>query len=126
MCGSLARASSRCSVETYSSPSPRASSSARLQDLDQLAPERGRGRGVAADLGEPVERLVGAPADPLRIGARAAQHGNDDAALLLEQHDEQVSGGHLRVAARARKRLRRGERLLRLDCEAICLHRKPK
>ena len=45
---------------------------------------------------------------------------------LLEQHDEQVSGRHLGIAAGARQRLGGGERLLRLDCEAVSLHRKPK
>ena len=70
-----------------------------------------------------VERLVGAAAHPLGIGARAPQHRHDDAAVLLEQRDEQVLRRDLGVAARAGEPLRGGKRLLGLDCESICLHK---
>ena len=56
--GSPASASSRCSVETYSSPIPRASSSACRSSSIRLAAERGRRGGVAGDGGQRVERLV--------------------------------------------------------------------
>ena len=59
----------------------------------------------------------------LGIGARAPQHRHDDAAVLLEQRDQQVLGSDLGVTARAGEPLRGGERLLGLDCESICLHK---
>ena len=65
----------------------------------------------------------GAAPDALRIGAGALQDRNDDAALLLEQREQQVRRGYLGVAARAGEPLRRGKRLLGLDGESISLHR---
>ena len=59
----------------------------------------------------------------LGVGARAAQHGHDDAAVLLEQREQQVLGRDLRVAARAGEPLRGRERLLGLDCESVSLHK---
>ena len=124
--GSAASASSRCSVETYSSPMPRASSSARLSSSISPLPSAGAHVASPLTVGRRVERLVGPPANALGVGARAAQHRHDDAALLLEQGDEQVRGRDLRVAARAGQPLSGGEGLLGLDCESISLHRKSK
>ena len=62
-------------------------------------------------------------AHPLRIGARAPEHRHDDAAVLLEQRDEQMLRSDLGVAARAGEPLRSGKRLLGLDGESICLHK---
>ena len=124
--GSAASASSRCSVETYSSPIEPDSSSAAWSTLDQLGADRGRRGGVAGDRGERVERLVGLRADPLGVDVRPPQHGHDDAAVLLEQRGEQVVRRHLRVAARGGEPLRGCEGLLGLDGEAISLHRKSK
>ena len=78
--------------------------------------------GVAADGRQGVERLVRARGGPPRIGARAAQHRHDDAAVLLEQRGEQVLRVRLRGSARAGEPLRGCECLLGLDGEAIGLH----
>ena len=72
--GSPASASSRCSVEMYSSPSPRASSSARLQQLGHRLP-RARAPTLASPVmtGEAVELLVGtARRTKLEVRARRA------------------------------------------------------
>ena len=85
-----------------------------LEEADQVLAERGCAR-VSADRRLGVERLVGEPADALGIGPGAAQHGHDDAAVLLEQREQQMLRRDLRVAARASEPLRGRERLLRLD-----------
>jgi hypothetical protein len=96
-----------------------------LKDPDQVLAE-GRRASLAADGGLGVERLVRAPAHALRVGPGAAQHGHHDPALLLEQRKQQVLRRGLRVAARGSEALRGSERLLRLHCESISLHRKSK
>ena len=65
-----------------------------------------------------AERL----ADGGRVDAELAQHGRDDAAVLLEQHREQVLGRDLRVAALVGEPLGGLERLLGLDRESVLLH----
>ncbi len=95
----------------------------RLEQADEALAERG-GACVAADGRRGVERLVREAAHALGIRAGAAQHRDDDAAVLLEQRKEEVMGHDLGVAARAGKALSRGERLLGLDCESISLHQK--
>ena len=77
-------------------------------------------------VGSGVERLVREAAHTLGIRAGAAQDRHDDAAVLLEQREEEVMGRDLRVAARAGEPLSGGHRLLGLDCESIRLHRKSK
>ncbi len=73
-----------------------------LQQRGHVAGEAGAALGRAGDLRELVERLVGAAADALGVGVRALEHGHDDAAVLLEQRDEDVIRRDLRVAACAR------------------------
>ena len=97
-----------------------------LEQFDQPAAQRGRRRRLARDRGEGVEGLVGPPANALGVGPGTAKHRYDDAALLLEQRDEQVRGRDLRIATSTRQPLSGGEGLLRLDCESISLHRKSK
>ena len=63
-------------------------------------------------------------ADGGGVGAELGQHGRDDAAVLLEQDDEQVLGRHLRVAAALGELAGGGDRLLGLDGESISLHKK--
>ena len=82
-----------------------------LEEPDQILAERRRAR-VSADRGLGVQRLVGAPAHALGVGPRPAQHGHDDAAVLLEQRKQQVLRRDLRIAARASEALRGRERLL--------------
>ena len=62
-------------------------------------------------------------AHALRIRAGTPQDGRHDPALLLEQREKEVVGGHLGVAARPGQALSRGQSLLRLDGEAIGLHK---
>ena len=89
---------------------------------------RGRSRSAGSAWASPVtvgsasSACVGAPAHRLGVGVRAAQDGHHDAAVLLEQGEQQVVGGHLRVAARGGQPLSGCEGLLALDCEAIWLH----
>ena len=94
-----------------------------LEQFDQGGAERRGGAGRAGYRGELVGGLVGAAPDALRIGAGALQDRNDDAGLLLEQGEQEMRRGHLRVVTGAGKPLRRGKRLLGLDCESISLHR---
>ena len=61
-----------------------------LEQADQILAERGSA-GLARHGRKGVERLVREPADALGVGPRAAKHGDDDAAVLLEQRDEEVA-----------------------------------
>jgi hypothetical protein len=54
------------------------------------------------------------PLDP-----ELAQHGRNDAAVLLQQNGEQMLGHRLRVAALVRKLLRGLQRLLGLNRELV-------
>ena len=94
------------------------------QQVDQRTAESRRGGRFAADRRHGGEGLVRAPAGTIGVSARPAQHGHDDAVLLLQERDEQVVRSHLRVPARAGEPAGRGEGLLRLDCESVCLHQK--
>ena len=94
-----------------------------LKELDQCLAE-GRCARVSADRGLRVQSLVGAAAHPLGVGARPPQHGHDDPALLLEQREQQVLRCDLGISACACEALRGCERLLRLDCESVSLHKK--
>ena len=93
------------------------------EQLDRRGGERRCRRGLAGDRRQRVERLVRARPHRLRVGTDPTQHRDDDAAVLLEQRDQEVAGSHLRVAASGGDPLRGGERLLRLDCESISLHK---
>ena len=126
--GWAARASSRCSVETYSSLQLAHLGLGGAQDLDELARAAGglrRGRRTCAgQLRQRLERAAERLAHGGRLDAELAQHGRDDAALLLEQDGEQVLGRRLRVAALVGQPLGGLERLLGLDREAVWLHRR--
>ena len=113
-----ASASSRCSVETYSSLSCAGLALGGAQDGDQLARD-GRLGGRALDRRQLVERLVDVGADGLRAGAELVEHGHDDAVLLLEQDGEQVLGRGLGMVARGSQRGGGLEGLAGLGCEAI-------
>ena len=71
------------------------------QDLDELARAAGRLRRAPAPLsfGSASSARAERLADRGGIDAELAQHRDDDAALLLEQHREQMLGRRLRVAA---------------------------
>jgi hypothetical protein len=73
------------------------------QDLQQLTRGGGLGGVGGGDDREAVERGVEVGADVLGTGARLAQHGDDHALGRLEQHEEEVLGGDLGVAALLRE-----------------------
>ena len=95
-----ASASSRCSVEMYSSLS---ASRLALGRLEHARPARRAGapRTPAAPLtaASLSSAASSSRADRSTVDAELAEHRRDDAALLLEQHGEQVLGGDLGVAA---------------------------
>ena len=114
-------------METYSSPIPRASSSAFCSSSISSVESAGALDASPVTVGSASSASLARRRTRLRIGARAAQHRHDDAAVLLEQREQQVLGDHLRVAARAGEAAAAGrEGLLGLDCESISLHRKSK
>ena len=118
-----ARASSRCSVEMYSSPRPALSLSAALQDLDEGGGGAGLGLGVAAQRRQGGERVAHplaqgrgsrrrASAAPGRPGSRPARAGR-------------AGGGRGRprgCGARAASRCAAATASWRLDRESVCLH----
>jgi hypothetical protein len=81
--GWSASASSRCSVETYSSFSSHLGL-ARAEDLHELAGRRARLGAAAAQSGQPVERGAECLAHDGGVDAELAQDGHDDAFVLLE------------------------------------------
>ena len=90
-------------METYSSLNwPSSRSAARRTAISSR--ESGRLGGRAGDLRQLLERLVDVGADGLGPGAELAEHGHDDAVLLLEQDGEQVLGRGLGVVARGGQR----------------------
>ena len=122
--GWAASASSRCSVETYSSLRLAHLLLGLAQDADELARRAG---GLAAGGQRRHARRAAALTSPRSgagVGAELGQHRHDDAAVLLEQHGEQVLGRHLRVAAALGELAGRGDGLLGLDGESISLHKK--
>ena len=118
-----ASASSRCSVEMYSSLELAGLALGGAQDGEQLAADGRLGRRAPVMVGQLVERGVDVGADGLGAGAELAQHGHDDAVLLLEQDGEQVLGRGLGVVARGGEGDGGLERLLGLGREAVELHR---
>ncbi|MEJ7716586.1 MAG: hypothetical protein WKF31_00960 [Thermoleophilaceae bacterium] len=93
------------------------------QEVAGGALEGGLLGGLPARGGQAVERLVRAPAYALGVGARATEHRRHDAAVLLEQRGQHVVRGDLRVAARGREPLGRGDCLLGLGRESVGCHR---
>ena len=98
----------------------------------------GRGGSGRARSSRPAGSAVAAPwifgsasracvvrlANGRRVDAELAQHGHDDASVLLEQDREQVLGHRLGIAALIGEPLRGLERLLGLDRETVWLHRR--
>ncbi len=84
---------------------------------------RRRGLGLGGQRGQRVQRRVDLAAQRLRCHAELAQHGNDDASVLLEQDGEEVLGTHLGVATGGSQSQRGLDRLLRLDRETVGVHR---
>ena len=114
-------ASSRCSVEMYSSRSLPASRSAarRTSISSRLVPGSLAPAVIVGSLSSAAfssRRIV------VRLGAQLAQDGQDDGLGLLEQREQQVLGLRLGVVAPRRDRDGGLERLLGLDREAVGLH----
>ena len=63
--------------------------------------------------------------DRPRVQAELVQDRSDDPAFLPEQREEQVLRRQFRVPGAARKVLRLGDRLLRLDCKLVEIHGLP-
>jgi len=108
-------------VETYSSFIDSACfwarSSARAAARHVLA-------AAAAHLRHLLERRVELRGEALRAHAELAENGRDHAVLLGEQRVEQVLRLHRLVAALARERLRRLQRVLGLDRQLVESHRR--
>ena len=95
-----------------------------IEDARQVAREHGVGR-RARDLGAPIELGLDLAGERFGIRAEFLENGDDDAVVLLEQGEQEVISGQLRVAAGARIALRLLERFLRLDGELIRAHGVP-
>jgi len=96
-----------------------------LLALAQHADELARRTGGLAALGHRRQRVevgVDLGAQRADVGSELRQHGRDHAALLLEQHAQQVLGRHLRVVAALGELAGRRDGLLGLDGESISLH----
>ena len=96
---------------------------ALAQDAHELA-RRAGGLAPGGQRRHRVEQGVDLAAQGARVGAELGEHRHDDAAVLLEQHAEQVLGRHLWVAAALGELAGRGDGLLGLDGESISLHKK--
>ena len=108
----LARPMSRCSVETYSSPSSRRDLAGRGERLVGVPAEAGRAHRRAAGAGQRGEAALGGRPSGRDVGADGAEQRRRDAVRLLEQRGEQVRGLHLRVAVGGRPPDGGGHRLL--------------
>jgi hypothetical protein len=92
------------------------------QDANELGGRTG-GLTAGAQRGQGLDGRVGVGAHARDVGAELLEHGRDDASVLLEQDEEQVLGRDLRVAAALGERARGRDGFLRLDREAVWLHR---
>ena len=72
--------------------------------------------------GSSLEQLLEVGAHDARVGAELVEDAWDDAAVLVEQRDEQVLGPVLGVMARDRALACGCERFARLDGELFQLH----
>ena len=95
-----------------------------VEDARQLAREHRVGRG-ARDLGAAVELGLDLAGERVGVGAELLENGDDDAVVLLEQGEQEVVAGQLRVAAGARVALGFLECLLGLDGELVQTHAVP-
>ena len=114
-------ASSRCSLETYSSLNSldwRVASS--IRSLSRL-PSVDVGRG-AADLRLRVQRLGHRLPDNGRVGAELAEDRARDAVGLVEQRGEDVFRRQLLMSAAGGQLVRRLQRFLGLDCQLVESH----
>ena len=102
--------------------SSRISSLGRAQDAARARSTGRRPRRRRSSVGSASSAALTSRADGAGVGAELAQHRDDDAAVLLEQHGEQVLGRHLRVAPALGELAGRGDGLLGLDGESVSLH----
>ncbi len=125
---SLARPTSSCSVDTYSSD-------ISLARLPAAAIAASSGRDVSgalsvapAALRQPGQQLLRGPQNRVRVGPGRAQQRRGGTALLLDQRGQQVQPLHMRVAARRRPPDRLGQGLLALARQLVihCLINLPR
>ncbi len=107
----------------YSSPIPRAASSARRSSSPIACPSSGAAVASPGDDGEAVELLVGTGPNQVEVRPDALQDRHDDAALLLQQGEQQMNRRDLWVTPAVCQALCGLERLLRLYGEAVRLHK---
>ena len=113
----LARASSRCSVETNSSFMASASRCGGLEHAAQL--RAGLRRRAAGLLGQPLQLGLDDAFQLRPVGADPLQERRDHAVALAQQGRQQVQRLDLRIARFGGERLRRGHRLLGLDRQFV-------
>ena len=93
-----ASASSRCSVETYSSPSSFGFVFGLVEDLVELARHRRLRVALLRILVDAARDLLAQRGD---AGAELLENGNDDALVLLEERGEQMEVVDERIAVSA-------------------------
>ena len=109
-------ASSRCSVETYSSLKFAASLKARSSSSLAALRERGLRGAAAGDLGQLFDLAIDLAQHGLRTDADFLQHRRNDAFFVLEQRRQQMQRQQLRIAVLGGEFVAPLHRFLRLDC----------
>ena len=117
----VARASSRCSVDRYSSLSVGALAVGGVEEVPGVAAQLGLGPAVG--LGQPCHPLLGLAAQRRRRDAGPLEDGEHDAVLLAQQGQQDVVGRDLGVAAGAGQLEGGRQRLLGLDRPAVGVQR---
>ncbi len=87
-----------------------------------MEPPAGSAPGPVVIVGSALERWGERLPHGGGIDAQLAQHGDDDARVLLEQHGEQVLRGGLGITPLVGQLLGGLQRLLRLDRKTVWLH----
>ena len=123
--GICARPASRCSVETYSSPSGRAIASAAFSALTSSRDEARLGDARTARGGQPVDRVHGGAAHVGRVGADRAQQRGRGRAAGVQQREQQVPGLDGGVAALRGDGDGGGDDLSALGGQALGVHDTP-
>ena len=111
-------ASSRCSVETYSSLKFEASLKAWSSSLLALVRQRGL-RGASGDFGKLFDLAIDLGEHGLRANADLFQHGRNDAFFVFEQRRQQVQRQQFGIAVLGGELVRALDRFLRFDGEFV-------
>ncbi len=92
-----------------------------VEDARKIARDDGVGRS-ARYLGPAVEVRLDLASEGFGIGAELLEHGDDDPVVLLQEGEQQVVAGQLRVATGARVALRFLDRFLGFDGQLVESH----